>query len=61
MSALIVMMVRTKTPAALIPRTFGQAKINIPKAPALGLLLEQVFLCYFLLSQNLTLINLLLF
>ncbi|RHZ86447.1 hypothetical protein Glove_51g72 [Diversispora epigaea] len=47
MVALIVMMVRTATPVTLIPRTFDLVKINIPKAPALGLLLEQpVFKSY---------------
>ncbi|CAG8452376.1 2889_t:CDS:2 [Diversispora eburnea] len=47
MVALIVMMVRTTTPVTLIPRTFDPIKINIPKAPALGLLLEQpVFKSY---------------
>lgn len=33
---------RTGTPARLIPETFGPRKINVPMAPALGLLLEQV-------------------
>ncbi|CAG8697227.1 6491_t:CDS:2 [Dentiscutata erythropus] len=47
MVALIVMMIRTETPLALIHKTFGQTKINIPKAPALGLLLDQpVFRSY---------------
>lgn len=33
--------VRTGTPLSLIPKTFEADKINIPKAPALGLLLER--------------------
>ncbi|CAJ0840774.1 17956_t:CDS:10, partial [Entrophospora sp. SA101] len=45
--ALIVMVARTMTPLSLIPKTFGATKINIPKAPALGLLLENpVFSSY---------------
>ncbi|CAJ0640642.1 15334_t:CDS:10 [Entrophospora sp. SA101] len=47
MVALIVMVARTMTPLSLIPKTFGATKINIPKAPALGLLLENpVFSSY---------------
>ncbi|GBB93822.1 hypothetical protein RclHR1_22370005 [Rhizophagus clarus] len=41
MVSLIVMIVRTRTPISLIEKTFTQVKINIPKAPALGLLLER--------------------
>ncbi|RIA92015.1 pseudouridine synthase [Glomus cerebriforme] len=41
MVSLIVMIVRTGTPISLIDKTFTQVKINIPKAPALGLLLER--------------------
>ncbi|GBC24160.2 pseudouridine synthase [Rhizophagus irregularis DAOM 181602=DAOM 197198] len=41
MVSLIVMIVRTGTPISLIAKTFTQVKINIPKAPALGLLLER--------------------
>lgn len=38
---------RTGTPLTLLPKTFGSAKINIPKAPALGLLLDRpVFKLY---------------
>lgn len=33
--------VRTDTPLKLIEQTFQSNKINIPKAPALGLLLER--------------------
>ena len=36
------MIVRTGTPISLITKTFTQVRINIPKAPALGLLLERV-------------------
>ncbi|KAJ9113818.1 hypothetical protein QFC19_000011 [Naganishia cerealis] len=41
MISLAVLAARTKTPASLIPKTFGPEQIHIPKAPALGLLLEQ--------------------
>ncbi|ORX45882.1 tRNA pseudouridine synthase [Hesseltinella vesiculosa] len=42
-----VLVVRHKSPLSLIERTFEDKKINIPKAPALGLLLEQpVFQTY---------------
>ncbi|KAI9094026.1 pseudouridine synthase [Phlyctochytrium arcticum] len=41
MIGLAVMMVRTGTPASLIKETFKKQKINVPKAPALGLLLDQ--------------------
>ena len=34
-------MVRTKTPATLIPETYNALRMNIPRAPALGLLLER--------------------
>ncbi|CAG8790162.1 13592_t:CDS:2, partial [Racocetra persica] len=44
---MVVMMIRTKTPLSLIHKTFGNTKINIPIAPALGLLLDQpVFRSY---------------
>ncbi|KAG0176851.1 tRNA pseudouridine synthase 1 [Apophysomyces sp. BC1034] len=33
--------VRSNTPLSIIPKSFESTKINIPKAPALGLLLEQ--------------------
>ncbi|OBZ87552.1 tRNA pseudouridine synthase 1, partial [Choanephora cucurbitarum] len=33
--------VRTETPLSIIPKTFESTKINIPKAPALGLLLDR--------------------
>ncbi|KAF8918019.1 tRNA pseudouridine synthase 1 [Dissophora ornata] len=41
MVGLIVMIIRTDTPMKLIPETFNANKINIPKAPSLGLLLER--------------------
>jgi tRNA pseudouridine38-40 synthase len=41
MIGLAVMVIRTKTPVELISRCFDQERINIPKAPALGLLLER--------------------
>ncbi|CAG8660956.1 7468_t:CDS:10 [Gigaspora margarita] len=44
---MVVMMIRSETPLTLIKKTFGPTKINIPKAPALGLLLDQpVFKSY---------------
>lgn len=39
---LAVMMVRTRTPASLIRLALGKEKLNVPKIPALGLLLERV-------------------
>jgi tRNA pseudouridine38-40 synthase len=45
--AMAMLSVRTDTPLSLIPKTFESAKINIPKAPALGLLLDRpVFQLY---------------
>ncbi|KAF9421930.1 tRNA pseudouridine synthase 1 [Podila epigama] len=41
MVGLIIMIIRTDTPLKLIPETFKANKINIPKAPSLGLLLER--------------------
>lgn len=41
MVALIILCARTGTPPSLIPETFGPTRLNVPKAPALGLLLEQ--------------------
>ncbi|ORY99674.1 pseudouridine synthase [Lobosporangium transversale] len=41
MVGLIVMIIRTDTPLKLISETFKSNKINIPKAPSLGLLLER--------------------
>lgn len=36
-----MLVTRSNTPISLIPKTFEENKINIPKAPALGLLLER--------------------
>lgn len=42
-----MLITRSGTPVSLIPQTFESNKINIPKAPALGLLLERpVFTVY---------------
>ncbi|KAI8906032.1 pseudouridine synthase [Gorgonomyces haynaldii] len=41
MMGLVIMMMRTKTPETLFDNCFGETKMNIPKAPALGLLLER--------------------
>jgi tRNA pseudouridine38-40 synthase len=38
---MLILMVRSATPTSLISKTFGPDKLNIPKAPALGLLLER--------------------
>ena len=38
---LAILMIKTNTPCTLIPKTFEETKLNIPKAPALGLLLER--------------------
>jgi tRNA pseudouridine38-40 synthase len=38
---LALLMVRTKTPATLISETYNALRMNIPRAPALGLLLER--------------------
>ncbi|KAI9487007.1 MAG: pseudouridine synthase [Benjaminiella poitrasii] len=47
MIAMAILCVRTNTPLSIIPKTFEKNKINIPKAPALGLLLDRpVFQCY---------------
>jgi tRNA pseudouridine38-40 synthase len=36
-----MLVTRTNTPISLIPKTFEENRINVPKAPALGLLLER--------------------
>ncbi|KAI8575309.1 hypothetical protein K450DRAFT_262338 [Umbelopsis ramanniana AG] len=41
MVGILILAIRSGTPAALISKTFGPEKLNIPKAPALGLLLER--------------------
>ncbi|KAI9032091.1 tRNA pseudouridine synthase [Hyaloraphidium curvatum] len=42
MVGMAIMLVRTKTPIAVMPHSFSSVRFNIPKAPALGLLLRQV-------------------
>lgn len=42
MVGLAIMLIRTKTPKAIIERLFENVKVNVPKAPAVGLLLERV-------------------
>lgn len=39
MIGMIILLCRTRTPASLIPETFGPSRVRIPKAPGLGLLL----------------------
>lgn len=41
MMSMAILACRTGTPPSLIPATFGPQRIHIPKAPPLGLLLEQ--------------------
>ena len=41
MVAMAVMLVRCGAPLDIIPRTYGENRISIPKAPGLGLLLER--------------------
>jgi tRNA pseudouridine38-40 synthase len=41
MISLVILATRTHTPSTLIPECFKAPQIHIPKAPALGLLLEQ--------------------
>ncbi|PWN40023.1 pseudouridine synthase [Ceraceosorus guamensis] len=41
MIGLLVLVGRTGAPASLIPETYGPARIHVPKAPGLGLLLEE--------------------
>ncbi|KAI7898542.1 pseudouridine synthase [Cokeromyces recurvatus] len=41
MIAMALLVTRTKTPISLISQSFEENRINIPKAPALGLLLER--------------------
>jgi len=40
-AGILILAIRSGTPASLISKTFGPEKLNIPKAPALGLLLER--------------------
>ncbi|KAK9719753.1 tRNA pseudouridine synthase 1 [Basidiobolus ranarum] len=47
MMGMIILITRTGSPLTLIEQSFGPTKINIPKAPGLGLLLEEpVFSSY---------------
>ncbi|KAI8376455.1 pseudouridine synthase [Radiomyces spectabilis] len=47
MISMALLTVRSETPLSIIPKTFASAKVNIPKAPALGLLLERpIFTVY---------------
>ncbi|ORY01221.1 pseudouridine synthase [Basidiobolus meristosporus CBS 931.73] len=41
MVGLVILMARTNTPLSLMKKTFEEKKINIPKAPGIGLLLEK--------------------
>ncbi|PWN48874.1 pseudouridine synthase [Violaceomyces palustris] len=41
MIGLLVLVARTNAPPSLIPETYGPARIHVPKAPGLGLLLEE--------------------
>ena len=41
MIGLAILMVRTKTPSSLLAHCYQATRINIPRAPALGLLLER--------------------
>jgi len=43
MIGLLVLIGRTAAPKTLVTETFGPARIHVPKAPGLGLLLEQPF------------------
>lgn len=53
MVALVILVLRTNCPMSRIVETFQEPKINIPKAPALGLLLERpVFDAYNERLQN---------
>jgi len=41
MVGMLILVTRSRVPASLIPETFGPSRIHVPKAPALGLLLER--------------------
>lgn len=41
MVGLIIALIRSNSPLSIIPKAFGKVNLNIPKAPGLGLLLEQ--------------------
>lgn len=40
MIGLIILLCRTRTPSTLIPELYGPVKVGIPKAPGLGLILQ---------------------
>ena len=41
MVGMLILVVRSRVPSSLIPEMFGPSRIHVPKAPALGLLLER--------------------
>lgn len=41
MIGMLILVGRSTSPASLIPETYGPARIHVPKAPGLGLLLEE--------------------
>jgi tRNA pseudouridine38-40 synthase len=41
MIGLLILVGRSTAPASLVPETYGPARIHVPKAPGLGLLLEE--------------------
>jgi tRNA pseudouridine38-40 synthase len=41
MMGLLILVVRSSTPASLLPECYGPRKIHVPKAPSLGLLLDR--------------------
>ncbi|KAJ3092872.1 tRNA pseudouridine synthase 1 [Quaeritorhiza haematococci] len=41
MVGLAILMVRTETPVSLVRKTYGRTRVNIPKAPSLGLFLDR--------------------
>lgn len=47
MMGLAILMMRTKTPVSMVNEMFGTTRFNVPKAPALGLLLVEVSLITF--------------
>ncbi|KAI8091188.1 pseudouridine synthase [Gilbertella persicaria] len=47
MISMAMLSVRTETPSCIIPKTFESTRINIPKAPALGLLLDRPVFHYY--------------
>jgi tRNA pseudouridine38-40 synthase len=46
MVSMLILLVRTNSPISIIDESFSETKMNIPKAPGLGLLLEQVSYSY---------------